>query len=158
MKCEPLHNSMIICFPRFWRRNIRGLHGYSHEEPNKLSAEQNADIFNHTYQLLTDFVGEPPKGIVTPMCQISEASAQLLVDKGMEYDHSAMHRDCVPYYLRVGDQWVALPRPQLRTMANPGGQVGEGWPKQAGFVLDEAPCPWQSYWSNRGSHELVPRR
>ncbi|KAK5062642.1 hypothetical protein LTR84_004715 [Exophiala bonariae] len=82
-----------------------GLHGYSHEEPNKLSAQQQEDVFNHTYELLTKFVGEPPKGIVTPMCQISEASAQLLVDKGMEYDHSAMHRDCVPYYLRVGDQW-----------------------------------------------------
>ncbi|KAK5447952.1 hypothetical protein LTS15_009451 [Exophiala xenobiotica] len=44
------------------------------------------DIFNHTYQLLTKFIGEPPKGIVTPMCQISEASAQLLVDKGIEWE------------------------------------------------------------------------
>ena len=82
----------------------RGLHGYTHEEPNKLSPQQQKDVFEYTYDIMTKFVGAPPKGIVTPMCQISAASSQMLVDKGMEYDHSAMHRDCVPYYLRVDDK------------------------------------------------------
>jgi peptidoglycan/xylan/chitin deacetylase (PgdA/CDA1 family) len=101
MKCESFLGEEK---KNFSDMSISGLHGYTHEEPNKLSEKQNRDIFEYTYELLTKFVGEPPKGIVTPMCQISAASSQLLVDKGIEYDHSAMHRDCLPYYLRVDDK------------------------------------------------------
>jgi peptidoglycan/xylan/chitin deacetylase (PgdA/CDA1 family) len=82
----------------------RGLHGYSHEEPNKLSVEQQKEVLNHSFDLITAFAGTPPKGIVTPMYQISAESTQLLLDKGLMYDHSAMHRDCIPYYLRVNDK------------------------------------------------------
>ncbi|KAK7039182.1 hypothetical protein VNI00_010086 [Paramarasmius palmivorus] len=39
-----------------------GLHGYSHENPTALSVQQQADILDYTYKLLTDFNnGIPPK-------------------------------------------------------------------------------------------------
>jgi hypothetical protein len=54
------------------------------------------------------------------MCQISAASSQLLVDKGMEYDHSAMHRDCFPYYLRVDDKWECVdPKKEAKEWMKP---------------------------------------
>jgi len=32
----------------------------------------------------------------------------LLLKKGIKYDHSLMHRDFEPYYVRVGDRWTKI--------------------------------------------------
>jgi peptidoglycan/xylan/chitin deacetylase (PgdA/CDA1 family) len=39
-----------------------GLHGYSHENPVKMTLQQQKDILDHTHKLLTEFCGKPPKG------------------------------------------------------------------------------------------------
>lgn len=43
-----------------------GLHGYSHENPVDMSIEQQRDVLDKTYRMLTDFVGKPPRGSVAP--------------------------------------------------------------------------------------------
>lgn len=85
-----------------------GLHGYSHENPNALTLEQQTAILDKTYKLLTDFVGKPPRGIVAPWWESSKESTKLLLSYGVEYDHSLSHHDCQCYWLRTGDTWVPI--------------------------------------------------
>ncbi|KNZ74996.1 hypothetical protein J132_05396 [Termitomyces sp. J132] len=104
-----------------------GLHGYSHENPVALSVQQQKDILDHTYNLLTAFNhGIPPKastfflirffildfilnqGSVAPWWEICKEGVQLLLDKGVEYDHSGMAHDCQAYYLRDEDTWTKI--------------------------------------------------
>ena len=43
-----------------------GLHGYSHENPVDMSLEQQRDVLDKTYRMLTEFAGKPPRGSVAP--------------------------------------------------------------------------------------------
>lgn len=43
-----------------------GLHGYSHENPADMTLEQQRDVLDKTYKLLTEFTGKPPRGSVAP--------------------------------------------------------------------------------------------
>ncbi|KAH9884937.1 glycoside hydrolase/deacetylase [Cubamyces lactineus] len=86
-----------------------GLHGYSHENPVSMTVEQQKDILDHTYDLLTKFNnGVPPKGSVAPWWETSREGTQLLLDKGIEYDHSNMAHDSQAYYLRDQDSWTKI--------------------------------------------------
>ncbi|RYP39853.1 hypothetical protein DL767_001972 [Monosporascus sp. MG133] len=85
-----------------------GLHGYSHENPKDMSIEQQRDVLDKTYKMLTEFVGKPPRGSVAPWWECSKEGGQLLLDYGIEYDHSMSHHDCQPYYLRTGDKWTCI--------------------------------------------------
>ncbi|KAL4245833.1 Peptidoglycan deacetylase PgdA-like protein [Abortiporus biennis] len=86
-----------------------GLHGYSHENPTSLTLDQQRDILNHTYELLTAFNnGQPPKGSVAPWWETSKEGTDLLLDKGIEYDHSNMAHDSQAYYLRDQDLWTKI--------------------------------------------------
>ncbi|PAV17716.1 glycoside hydrolase deacetylase [Pyrrhoderma noxium] len=58
-----------------------GLHGYSHE---------------------------PPRGSVAPWWETSKEGTNLLLDKGIEYDHSNMAHDSQGYYLRDEDTWTKI--------------------------------------------------
>ena len=56
-----------------------------------MSFEQQKDILEHTYKLLTAFNhGIPPKGSVAPWWETSNEGTMLLLEKGIEYDHSNM--------------------------------------------------------------------
>ncbi|KJA23625.1 hypothetical protein HYPSUDRAFT_39813 [Hypholoma sublateritium FD-334 SS-4] len=86
-----------------------GLHGYSHENPSALSAEQQKDVLDYTYKLLTDFNhGIPPKGSVAPWWEATKEGISLLLDKGIEYDHSSMAHDSQAYYMRDADSWTKI--------------------------------------------------
>ncbi|PAV17718.1 glycoside hydrolase deacetylase [Pyrrhoderma noxium] len=86
-----------------------GLHGYSHESPNSLNFEQQRDILDFTYKLLTDFCGgKSPRGSVAPSWEISKEGTDLLLNKGIEYDHSSMAHDSQGYYLRNEDTWTKI--------------------------------------------------
>jgi len=39
-----------------------GLHGYSHENPSEMSEEQQKDVLDKSFKLLTEFCGKPPRG------------------------------------------------------------------------------------------------
>jgi peptidoglycan/xylan/chitin deacetylase (PgdA/CDA1 family) len=86
-----------------------GLHGYSHENPVAMSVQQQTDILEHTYKLLTDFNhGVPPKGSVAPWWETSKEGTEILLEKGIEYDHSSMAHDCQAYYMRDADSWSKI--------------------------------------------------
>lgn len=85
-----------------------GLHGYSHENPSDMTFEQQRDVLDKTYRLLTEFCGKPPRGIVAPWWETSKESVELLLSYGIEYDHSMSHHDCQMYWLRTGDSWTKI--------------------------------------------------
>ena len=44
-----------------------GLHGYTHENPKEMSLEQQRDVLDKTYAMLTEFCGgKRPRGSVAP--------------------------------------------------------------------------------------------
>ncbi|KAM0276785.1 hypothetical protein ACHAQH_006374 [Verticillium albo-atrum] len=85
-----------------------GLHGYSHENPTDMTIEQQKEVLDKTYRMLTEFAGKPPRGSVAPWWETSKEGCQLLADYGIEYDHSMSHHDCQAYYLRTGDTWTKI--------------------------------------------------
>lgn len=86
-----------------------GLHGYSHENPVSMTIDQQRDILDHTHALLTAFNhGVPPRGSVAPWWETSREGTELLLEKGIEYDHSNMAHDSQAYYLRDEDTWTKI--------------------------------------------------
>ncbi|GKT51764.1 peptidoglycan deacetylase [Colletotrichum spaethianum] len=86
-----------------------GLHGYSHENPTDMTIEQQRDVLDKTYRMLTDFCnGKTPRGSVAPWWETSAEGAQLLLDYGIDYDHSMAHHDCQAYFLNTGESWTKI--------------------------------------------------
>ena len=52
--------------------------------------------------------GQRPRGYVAPWWEFSRVTNELLLKHGIKYDHSLMHRDLTPYYVRVGDSWTKI--------------------------------------------------
>jgi hypothetical protein len=51
-----------------------------------MTFEQQKDILDHTYRLLTEFNhGKSPKGSVAPWWETSKEGTNLLLEKGIEY-------------------------------------------------------------------------
>ena len=85
-----------------------GLHGYSHENPIAMSPEQEEDVLDRCIELLEGLTGERPAGYVAPWWEFSAVTAELLLARGIEYDHSLMHDDFHSYYVRTGDTWTKI--------------------------------------------------
>ncbi|KAI8650167.1 hypothetical protein LRP88_14751 [Fusarium phalaenopsidis] len=85
-----------------------GLHGYTHENPNAMSVEQQRDVLDKSYRLMTEFTGKPPRGMVAPWWETSFEGTQLLLEYGIEYDHSLGHHDCQCYYPTIGDTYTKI--------------------------------------------------
>ncbi|CCE55556.1 polysaccharide deacetylase domain-containing protein [Corynebacterium casei UCMA 3821] len=85
-----------------------GVHGYSHENPLAMTREQEADILDYCIDLITNRTGACPTGYVAPWWEFSHVTNELLIERGLKYDHSLMHRDHEPYYVRVGDSWTKI--------------------------------------------------
>lgn len=85
-----------------------GVHGYSHENPLAMSAEQEADVLDHCIALIEQRTGRKPTGYAAPWWEFSDVTHQLLITRGLKYDHSLMHHDFQCYYVRVGDRWTKI--------------------------------------------------
>lgn len=85
-----------------------GLHGYSHENPIAMSLKHQKEVLDHTYDQLTELCGQPPVGCTAPWWENSREGIQLLLDKGIEYDHSSQAHDCQPFYTRDEDTWTKI--------------------------------------------------
>ena len=113
-----------------------GLHGYSHENPLAMTKEQEEAILNKTFDLVVELCGKEPKGYSAPWWELSPNTIDLLLAKGIEYDHSLMENDHSPYYLRRDDKWHKIDY----------AQPAETWmkPWEAGPItkLLEIPCSW----------------
>jgi len=85
-----------------------GIHGYSHENPVAMTPEQEEAVLVKSIELAQKFTGKKPTGYVAPWWEFSPVTNELLLAQGLKYDHSQMHRDFEPYYLRVGDSWTKI--------------------------------------------------
>ena len=85
-----------------------GIHGYSHENPIAMTPEQEEVVLDKCIDLVSKLAGRRPTGYVAPWWEFSNVSNELLLKKGIKYDHSLMHHDFQPYYVRVGDSWTKI--------------------------------------------------
>lgn len=85
-----------------------GIHGYSHENPIAMTPEQEEQVLDKCIELITKLSGQRPTGYVAPWWEFSNVTNELLLKKGIKYDHSLMHNDFTPYYVRVGDKWTKI--------------------------------------------------
>ncbi len=85
-----------------------GVHGYSHENPIAMTRTQETEVLDKCIELVTKLTGKRPNGYVAPWWEFSNVTNELLLERGIKYDHSLMHHDCLPYYVRVGDSWTRI--------------------------------------------------
>jgi len=85
-----------------------GMHGYSHENPISMTPEQEEAVLVKCIELIEQVSGRRPTGYVAPWWEFSNVTNELLLKHGIKYDHSLMHRDFHPYYVRVGDSWTKI--------------------------------------------------
>ena len=85
-----------------------GVHGYSHENPIAMTREQEMAVLDKCIDLVMQLSGKRPTGYVAPWWEFSTVTNELLLERGIKYDHSLMHHDHQPYYVRVGDSWTKI--------------------------------------------------
>ena len=85
-----------------------GLHGYTHENPIAMTPEQEADVLDKTFAQVKKLSGRRPTGYVAPWWEMSPATPNLLMERGIKYDHSQMHDDFTPYWMRVNEKWTLI--------------------------------------------------
>jgi peptidoglycan/xylan/chitin deacetylase (PgdA/CDA1 family) len=85
-----------------------GVHGYSHENPIAMTPEQEEVVLDRCIELITQLGGKRPTGYVAPWWEFSPVTSELLLKKGIKYDHSLMHQDFQPHYVRTGDTWTNI--------------------------------------------------
>lgn len=85
-----------------------GVHGYSHENPIAMTRAQETEVLDYCIDLFTERTGKKPVGYVAPWWEFSNVTNEILLERGFLYDHSLMHNDFTPYYVRVGDSWTKI--------------------------------------------------
>jgi peptidoglycan/xylan/chitin deacetylase (PgdA/CDA1 family) len=84
-------------------------HGFLHEHPNELGDEEEAHWLDRGIEVIERATGQRPRGWRAPLYNFSHRSAELLADRGFDYDASLMGDD-QPYLLQTGDKTlVELP-------------------------------------------------
>jgi peptidoglycan/xylan/chitin deacetylase (PgdA/CDA1 family) len=73
-----------------------------------MTPEQEEAIFDKCIEVITKISGKSPRGYVAPWWEFGAKTNELLLKKGIKYDHSLMHNDYQPYYARVGDEWTKI--------------------------------------------------
>ena len=76
-------------------------HGYLHEHPDELSADQEADWLRRGIEVIERFTGARPVGFRAPSYRFSKNTLDLLLQEGFRYDASLMG-DEIPYRLTNG--------------------------------------------------------
>ncbi|HUR01590.1 MULTISPECIES: polysaccharide deacetylase [Nonomuraea] len=137
-----------------------GVHGYSHENPIAMSRDQESAILDHCIDLVEKYSGSRPTGYVAPWWEFSPVTNELLLERGIKYDHSLMHNDFTPYYVRVGDSWTKIDysRPAAEWMKPlERGQETDLVEIPANWYLDDLP-PMMFVKASPNSHGFVNPR
>ena len=137
-----------------------GMHGYSHENPIAMTREQETSVLDRSLALITELAGKRPTGYVAPWWEFSPVTNELLLERGIKYDHSLMHNDFHPYYVRVGDSWTKIDyskhpdhwmKPLVRGKETPLVEIPANW------YLDDLP-PMMFIKKSPNSHGFVNPR
>ncbi|SDC90559.1 Polysaccharide deacetylase [Geodermatophilus telluris] len=137
-----------------------GVHGYSHENPIAMSREQEAAVLDRCIGLIEERAGRRPTGYVAPWWEFSPVTNELLLERGIRYDHSLMHRDVECYRVRVGDRWTKIDYSQpAETWMRPlvRGEETDLIEIPANWYLDDLP-PMMFVKSSPNSHGFVSPR
>jgi peptidoglycan/xylan/chitin deacetylase (PgdA/CDA1 family) len=103
----------VETFPDQFRRIVDegheiGVHGYSHENPIAMTRAQEEQVLDRSIELIERVTQRRPTGYVAPWWEFSTVTNELLLERGIKYDHSLMHNDFTPYRVRVGDSWTKI--------------------------------------------------
>ena len=79
-----------------------GHHGYQHEPPATLNAEQEAEVLDRGSAILAGISGTAPVGYRSPSWELSPDSLRLMSERGFLYDSSLMGSDA-PYWVDAGE-------------------------------------------------------
>jgi peptidoglycan/xylan/chitin deacetylase (PgdA/CDA1 family) len=85
-----------------------GAHGYTHENPVAMSAEQERAVLVKSVELIESVAGRRPRGYVAPWWEMSGSTIDLLLEHGFTYDKSQGYHDFMPFYSRRGDSWTPV--------------------------------------------------
>ncbi len=112
--CIPGHS--IETFPDVVNQIIKegheiAHHGYIHENPTKLTREQEAKFIDMGIDAIKSVTGRKPRGYRSPYWDYSQNTLELLLERGFEWDSSLMGNDFTPYYLRKNDGPALLDKP-----------------------------------------------
>ena len=104
--------------------------------------------------------GKSPRGYVAPWWEFGPKTNELLLAKGIKYDHSLMHNDFHPYYVRVGDSWTKIdyskqPRHWMKPLER--GRETDLVEIPASWYLDDLP-PMMFIKAAPNRHGFVSRR
>jgi peptidoglycan/xylan/chitin deacetylase (PgdA/CDA1 family) len=80
------------------------LHGYAHESNSRLARDEEIRVTRHAFEVVSDLLGQAPKGARTPSWDLSPATLDILMELGLMYDSSLMAHDYRPYFVRTGDR------------------------------------------------------
>ena len=155
----------IETFPDQFRRIVDegheiGIHGYSHENPIAMSREQETAVLDRCIDLIEGVTDRRPTGYVAPWWEFSRVTNELLLERGIKYDHSLMHNDFHPYRVRVGDSWTSIDYSQpAETWMKPlqRGEETKLIEIPANWYLDDLP-PMMFIKSSPNSHGFVNPR
>ncbi|MEZ5864870.1 MAG: hypothetical protein R3D25_12700 [Geminicoccaceae bacterium] len=125
------------------RRVRHGGEGGARDRPRTATATESAGhelragsvVFDRSIALIEELTGKRPTGYVAPWWEVSTNSVDILLKNGIKYDHSLMHRDFEPYYVRVGDR---VDQDRLRSPPRPDEAVHPRQPTK----LVEIPASW----------------
>ncbi|KAK5171368.1 uncharacterized protein LTR77_004512 [Saxophila tyrrhenica] len=114
-----------------------GLHGYTHEYPSTLSAEQQKAVLDKSISVLTDFCSKAPLGYTAPAWSTSRQLIPQLEEAGILYDHSFMHHDLQMYFAPDNSHsWIETNN----------SQSADSWMKPMGKIksssIVEIPANW----------------
>ena len=73
-----------------------------------MTPQQEEDVLRTCIGLIEQVTGRRPAGYVAPWWEFSNVTNEILLQYGFKYDHSLMHNDFHPYYVRVGDRWTKI--------------------------------------------------
>lgn len=82
-----------------------GHHGYAHEDPGTLSADEEVAVLDRGIEALRRIGGVTPRGYRAPCWVHTPETTALLLDRGFSYDSSLMGHDVELYWCRTADTW-----------------------------------------------------
>jgi peptidoglycan/xylan/chitin deacetylase (PgdA/CDA1 family) len=87
-----LHEDMLAAIQKSGRHEI-GVHGWIHETPTRVTAEEEERLLDRAIEYLTKVTGKRPVGYRAPSWAFSAATLDLIQKKGFLYDSSLQALD-----------------------------------------------------------------
>ncbi len=87
-----LHPEMVAGIQKSGRHEI-GVHGWIHETPTRLTADEEERLLDQAISYLTKATGKRPIGYRAPSWAFSTATLDLILKKGFQYDSSLQAMD-----------------------------------------------------------------